>query len=151
MHARGAERGLEGRPHPRRGVDVVDQQREVGERRDPGSAGAPAAAASARTMRSTAASTRTRTSGSKVLMLIFSSARSGMMFSLLPACSEPTVTTTESAGATSRATIVCSRSTIAAAITTGSTVAWGVEPWPPRPCTVTRRLSAAAMNTPPRA
>src|SRR4029079_14472048 len=50
------------------------------------------------------------------------SARSAMMFSLLPTCSAATVTPAVSIPPTSRATIVCSRSTVAAAITTGSMV-----------------------------
>ena len=56
-----------------------------------------------------------------------------MMFSLLPARSVPTVRTAVSVPAISRDTIVCSRSTVAAAITTGSTVVSGREPCPPLP------------------
>ena len=41
--------------------------------------------------------------------------------------------TVVSVGGTWRDTIVCSRTTIIAASTIGSTVAWGIEPWPPRP------------------
>ena len=55
-----------------------------------------------------------------------------MMLGRLPACSAPTVTTAVSPPATSRDTTVCSRSTVAAAITTGSTVASGLDPCPPR-------------------
>ena len=60
----------------------------------------------------------------------------------------PTVRTTVSVGATSRDTMVCSRITIMAASTTGSMVAFGMDPWPPRPYTVTRMLSAAASIGP---
>src|SRR5690606_32689548 len=41
----------------------------------------------------------------------------------------------------SRETTVWSRITVDAAMTTGSTVVCGDEPWPPRPNSVTRRLS----------
>src|SRR6185437_15122010 len=44
---------------------------------------------------------------------------------LVPACSAPIVTTADCAGATSRETIVCRRSTVAAAMTTGSMLARG--------------------------
>lgn len=37
-----------------------------------------------------------------------------------------------------------------AASTTGSTVVCGIDPWPPRPYTVTRMLSAVAMKGPDR-
>ncbi len=73
-----------------------------------------------------------------------------MMLLLVPAFTLPTVTTAMSPGATSRDTTVCSRTTIMAASTTGSTVFCGVEPCPPRPYTVTLRLSAADMNGPGR-
>jgi hypothetical protein len=55
-------------------------------------------------------------------------ASSGMTFSFVPACSTPMVTTAASFAATSRETMVCSRSTVAAAITTGSMLASGMEP-----------------------
>ena len=115
-----------------------------------GSAGAAAAAASARTMRSIAASVFARTDSSKVRTDSRSSAWSGMTFSTVPACSAPTVTTALSAGATSLDTIVWSRSTVAAAITTGSTVVSGREPWPPCPCSTTRSASEAANAGPAR-
>ena len=51
------------------------------------------------------------------------SASSGMTFSFVPACSAPTVTTAASVAAISRETMVCRRSTVAAAITTGSMLA----------------------------
>lgn len=60
----------------------------------------------------------------------------------------PTVSTAGSTGATSREITVCSRSTIIAASTTGSTEDCGIEPCAPRPCTVMRMLSAAARNGP---
>ena len=108
----------------------------------------PAAAASARMMRSIAASTRSRTWGSAVRTESISVAVSGMMLCFVPAWTAPTVTTTRSAAATSRATTVCSRTTTDAAATTGSTVASGREPCPPAPYSVTVMLSAPAMAGP---
>src|SRR5574337_318158 len=58
-----------------------------------------------------AARTRLRTPSSKVRTLSLMMASSGITFSLVPACSAPTVTTAASVAATSRDTIVCSRST----------------------------------------
>ena len=66
-----------------------------------------------------------------------------MTLLLVPAWMLPTVRTAISVGGTSRATTVCSRTTIIAASTTGSTAACGIEPCAPRPCTVIRMLSAA--------
>ena len=77
-------------------------------------------------------------------MLRRSSASSGMMFDLVPAVIFPTVTTAKSDAATSRDTTVWSRITVDAAMTTGSTVALGMEPWPPLPCRTMRRPSMAA-------
>lgn len=51
-------------------------------------------------------------------------------------------------GAVSREITVCNRITIIAANTTGSTVACGMEPCPPRPWTVIRMLSAADSTGP---
>src|SRR3954464_12371141 len=62
----------------------------------------------------------------------------------------PTVRTAGSVGAISRATTACSRITIIAASTTGSTDACGMEPCAPRPCTVIRMLSAADSVEPGR-
>ena len=66
-------------------------------------------------------------------MLSWSTAESGMMLLFVPAWMLPTVSTANSPGAVSRATTVCSRTTIIAAKTTGSTAACGIDPWPPRP------------------
>ncbi len=57
-----------------------------------------------------------------------SSASSGMMLFFVPARRAPTVTTAVSAAGTSRETMPCRRSTVAAAITTGSMVVSGREP-----------------------
>jgi len=46
--------------------------------------------------------------------------------------------------------MVCSRTTIMAAITTGSMEFCGRAPWEPRPYTVTLMLSSVAMNGPER-
>lgn len=71
-----------------------------------GSLGEPEASASARTILRTAASTRSRTTGSTERMLSFSSASSAMMFSFVPAWIEPTVTTAVCEAPTSRETTV---------------------------------------------
>ena len=81
-------------------------------------------------------------------MLIWISAVSGMMLALVPARMLPTVSTAVSAGSISRATIVCSRITTAAASTTGSTVVCGIDACPPRPYSVTLMLSADANAGP---
>ena len=60
-------------------------------------------------------------------------ASSRMTFSFVPACNAPIVTTAASVGASSRETIICRRSTVDAAITTGSMLVCGIEPWAPRP------------------
>lgn len=97
-----------------------------------------------------AARTFSRTAGSKLRTLRRSSARSEMMFSLVPACIEPTVTTAMSVGSTSRDTTVCSFMTVLAASTTGSTDCWGREPWAPRPWRVTFSESEPAIIGPDR-
>jgi hypothetical protein len=74
-------------------------------------------------------------------MFSWSTASPGMMFGLLPAWTDPTDTTAASVMPISLETTVWSRITVAAAITTGSTVVCGDEPWPPRPNRVTRKLS----------
>ena len=101
-------------------------------------------------MRSIAASTRLRTPSSKVRTLSLMMASSGMTFSLVPACSAPTVTTAASAAATSRETMVCSRITVAAAMTTGSMLACGIDPCAPRPNRRICKLSAADVMAPAR-
>jgi len=60
------------------------------------------------------------------------------------------VTTAAWLAATSRETIVCRRRTVAAAITTGSTLDSGIDPCAPRPNSRTSRLSAAAWVVPGR-
>jgi hypothetical protein len=74
-----------------------------------------------------------RVASSYARMFSSMTARSGMMLLLLPAATRPTVTTAKVPGATSRATIVCRRTTIIDARTTGSTDSCGIEPWLPRP------------------
>lgn len=71
-----------------------------------------------------------------------------MTLAVSPAWNDPTVTTARSPGATSRATTDCTRWTNDAAMTIGSTVVSGREPWPPLPWKVISRLSAAAMHAP---
>ena len=83
-------------------------------------------------------------------MLSCSSASAGMMFDLVPACSDPIVSTTGSSPDTSRDTTVCSRSTVAAASTTGSTVVSGREPCPPCPNSRTVNESMPAIVVPAR-
>lgn len=79
-----------------------------------------------------------------------STASSGMMLLFEPARMLPTVSTAGSVGAISRATTVCSRTTMSAARTTGSTVFCGIDPCPPRPYTVMRTLSALESTGPGR-
>ena len=99
-------------------------------------------------MRSIAASTCLRTPSSNVRTFSLMMASSGITFSLVPACRTPTVTTAASVAATSRETMVCSRRTIAAAMTTGSMLACGIEPCAPRPNRRICRLSAADVIGP---
>ena len=108
------------------GSFVTDEYRSSGT--ISGGFGAPAAVASALTIRSMAASTCLRTPSSMVRTFNLMIASSGMTFSFVPACRTPTVTTAESVGATSRETIVCSLITVEAAMTTGSMLASGIEP-----------------------
>lgn len=97
-----------------------------------------------------AARTFSRTGAELVRTLMPSSAVSGMTAAVVPACSLPMVTTTGSWADISRETIVWSRSTSEAAITTGSTAASGLEPWPPRPKSLTVMESVAPMTVPGR-
>ena len=71
-----------------------------------------------------------------------------MMLWAVPPWIMPTVSTAGWNGSTFRATTCCSRVMICAAVTTGSTVWWGQAPCPPRPVTVTRSSSGAAMTGP---
>jgi hypothetical protein len=73
-----------------------------------------------------------------------------MTLLVVPAWLLPMVSTAVWPGAISLDTTVCSRTTIMAASTTGSTVFCGMEPWPPRPYTVTLMLSAADKKGPER-
>ena len=73
-----------------------------------------------------------------------------MRLLLVPPWTLPTVTTAISPGGVSRDTMVCSRTTIMAASTTGSMVCCGMAPWPPFPYTVTLMLSSVAMKGPER-
>ena len=82
-------------------------------------------------MRSMALSTWRRMSLSYVRTLSRSTARSAMMLLLVPATLLPTVTTANSPGLVSRATMVCSLITMDAASTTGSTLRCGIEPCEP--------------------
>src|SRR5581483_11710652 len=69
---------------------------------------------------------------------------------LRPRLKRADVTTADCEGATSRDTIVWRRSTVAAAMTTGSMLASGIEPWAPRPNIRICKLSAAEVITPER-
>ncbi len=70
------------------------------------------------------------------------------MLVLVPALIRPTVTTAVRVGSTRRETIVCSRITREAAMTTGSMAWCGAEACPPRPCSVIRKSSQLAMIGP---
>src|SRR6266446_1855201 len=74
-----------------------------------------------------------RTSGLKVLMVPSRTASSGMMLPAVPAWSEPMETTPNSVGSFSRLMTLCTSTTKRDAIITGSMVACGAAPWPPRP------------------
>ena len=80
--------------------------------------------------------------------MICSFASSGMMFDLVPAWKEPTVTTAGSSGFNSREMMVCSRSTVLAAMTMGSIEACGLAPCDPRPWMVTSTVSTLAKAGP---
>jgi len=75
-----------------------------------------------------------------------SSAWSGMMFVAVPACRVPMVTTAVSPAGIARETMACTRSTVSAAITTGSTQASGREACPPRSCNLVIAILAFAMG-----
>ena len=79
-------------------------------------------------MRSIAASTFVRTCSSKLRTLSPSVASAGMMLFFVPAWICPTVTTAASVAASSLATMPCSRTVVAAARYTGSTVVSGRDP-----------------------
>ncbi len=65
-----------------------------------------------------------------------------------PAWKAPTVTTARWAGATLRATTLCSAITREEPATTGSMACSGKAPWPPLPVISTSQLSTAAMVSP---
>lgn len=71
-----------------------------------------------------------------------------MMLALAPAASEPTVSTANSPGSTSRETTVCRRKTIDDANTTGSTAVCGIDPCAPRPWIVILSESPAESTGP---
>src|ERR1700759_2385760 len=73
-----------------------------------------------------------------------------MTLSVVPAWKLLIVTTTGSNTSNRRVTMVCSAVTISHAAVIGSAARWGWEAWPPRPRTVTRRMSAAASIGPGR-
>ena len=98
-----------------------------------GSFGAPAAAASAFAMRAIDSRIRLRVASLYVRTVSCSLTSSGMMLCLVPPWIEPTVTTAGSSGLCSRETIVCRPRSMRAAMTIGSIVVCGVEPWPPLP------------------
>lgn len=91
-----------------------------------------------------------RVCSSYVRTLSSTVAVSGMMVGPVPAAIMPTVTTAGVVAAISRDTIVCRRITHMAASTTGSSVACGMDPCPPRPNSVMRKLSAADRADPSR-
>ena len=75
-------------------------------------------------------------------------ADSGMMLFVVPAVIWAMVTTAGSKTSTRRVTIDWSASTISAAIAMGSTALCGIDAWPPRPRTVIRMTSVAAISGP---
>jgi hypothetical protein len=103
--------------------------------------GAPAIIAAARAVRRTPSSNFARTSSLYERMVTRKVAVSGMMLPTVPACTAPTVMTPNSIGSFSRLTTVCTLLMKCAAITIGSIVLSGAEPWPPRPWNVISRRS----------
>ena len=73
-----------------------------------------------------------------------------MMFVVVPALMCAIVTTAGSNASTVRVTITCRAVTISAATTIGSSARCGSDAWPPRPRTVARMKSAAAICAPAR-
>ena len=100
--------------------------------------------------RSTSSSIRARTGSASVRSVPSRNAVSGMMLFVVPAMMWPTVSTAGWWASTRRVSAVCSAPTIAAAAGTGSSASCGADAWPPRPVTVTRTTSAAAITGPGR-
>ena len=69
-----------------------------------------------------------------------------MTLNVVPAWSDPTVTTTGCDAATSRLAIVCSSDTSSAAPTIGSTAFSGIAPWPPWPISSMSKRSDDEKN-----
>ena len=78
-------------------------------------------------------SARSRTSADNVRTVPVSVALSGMMLFAVPACIDPTVTTTDCSGSVSREAINCRPEMIWAEMMMGSIVEWGLAACPPRP------------------
>ena len=93
---------------------------------------------------------RARVSGENVRSEAAIRASSGITLSTVPAWKLPTVSTTGSNTLNFLVTIVCRAVTISQAAGIGSAALCGWEACPPRPCTVTSNVSAAAMIVPGR-
>ena len=89
-------------------------------------------------------------SAERVRIVPWSSTESGMTLLVAPPSMWATVTTAGSKTSTRRVTIDCSASTISAATGIGSAAVCGIEACPPRPRTVIRHWSAAAISGPGR-
>ena len=100
-------------------------------------AGALWASASPLARRRIPSTSWSETSGLNDLRVSWSRTSLGMMLCLVPPWIEPTVTTAGWIGLISRLTIVWRSSTSRAARAIGSTVFWGIAPWPPFPFTRT--------------
>src|SRR5262249_35143488 len=110
--------------------------------------GAPAAIASPFAMRTMPSRMCLRTESLVVRTVICNFTSLGMMLCLVPPWIEPTVTTAGSRGLVSRLTSVCRSSTMRAAMTMGSMVVCGAEPWPPLPWTTMSTESTLASASP---
>src|SRR5579875_3422982 len=100
--------------------------------------------------RSEVSRTRSRDSGENDRTVARKLAWSGMTLSVVPAWKLPTVMTTGSNTSNVLVTSACRAVTISQAAGMGSAAACGREPCPPRPATVTRSVSAAAIIGPGR-
>ncbi len=112
------------------------------------SAGAWAASATPRAMRSISSRMSFLASGAYERTVSWRRTSSGMMLAAVPPWIEPTVTTAGSTGSMRRLTIVCTAVTNWAAITIGSLVTCGRAPCPPTPRITTSTVSTLANAYP---
>ncbi len=110
----------------------------------------PCAAAMPSHVRRATSAISAEVAGSTVRTVASKLATSGMMLRLVPAWNVPTVSTAGANASTDRDSAVCSASTISQAAGIGSAARCGDAACPPRPCTLTRNASLAAIIAPAR-